>query len=168
MTSFHCPLCPLVFAHRTELEWHVRAEHEDTGERTARLRAEAARALRRAPDAAELERLGSARAEPSVSVFLSTVPASSMTPIDALRLRHLAGQARRRLPPHPDPRVRTSVEDRLIHLVQAAEESPTSRALALYVSTHDMATQSLDAPVEEDVVVSDRFVLVGDHVAPGA
>src|SRR5213076_2501989 len=40
VSVYHCPLCPLIFQYRTEVEWHLREEHRSGSDEEADLRAE--------------------------------------------------------------------------------------------------------------------------------
>ena len=100
MSVYHCPLCPLIFQYRSEVEWHLREEHRSRRDEEADLRAELAAAGRLDWD--RLQALRSSGAGPAVTLLLATTPASSMTVLDIARLRQLADRARRRLPGEPD------------------------------------------------------------------
>ncbi len=60
MSAYHCPLCPLIFQHRSEAEWHLREEHRSRVDEEAGLRTELAAAA--AP--LDWERLRILRASP--------------------------------------------------------------------------------------------------------
>ena len=32
MSVYHCPLCPLIFQFRSEVEWHLREEHRSSSD----------------------------------------------------------------------------------------------------------------------------------------
>lgn len=153
MFEYHCPLCPLVFQYRAEVEWHVREEHRSRAGEEAGLRSELA-AAGGLPDRESLRRLRSSRGRPSVTLLLSTAPAATMTGLDIARLRQLAERARRRL--YAEPGRDTSaavVEYRLARAVSAAETLPTQRGVALLVNQHDIGIITLPfAPRDREVV----------------
>jgi hypothetical protein len=99
MTAHQCPRCKLLFAFRTEVEWLLRNEHRSAVEKEAELRAEL-RSARELGEAA-LTKLQSTPAGPSVTLLLGTVPASTMTSLDAARLHRLAHRAADRLQVQP-------------------------------------------------------------------
>jgi hypothetical protein len=153
MSVYHCPLCPLIFQYRSEVEWHLREEHRSRADEAAELRAELAVATRPL-DPDRLTHLRSSRTSPSVTLLLSTTPAATMTVLDIARLRQLAGRARRRLfaEPHLDAPV-TVVEDRLAKAVSSAESQPTDRGLAVLVNKDDLAIITLPfAPRDRHIV----------------
>jgi len=154
---YHCPLCPLVFEYRTEVEWHLREEHRSRADEEADLRAELAAAS--APlDWNRLCALRSSKGHPSVSLLLSTVPSATMTPLDIARLRQLAERARRRLSAEPDHDIRNSlVEHRLAQAVSTAETLSTERGLALLVNPNDLVILRLAFAPRDREVVDDRF-----------
>ncbi|HET9077634.1 MAG TPA: hypothetical protein VFN68_11940, partial [Acidimicrobiales bacterium] len=153
MSVYHCPVCPLIFQYRTEVEWHLREEHRSRADEAADLRLELAAATR-SLDWRRLDQLRSSKASPSVTLLLSTAPAATMTVLDIARLRQLAERARRRLAaePHVDTAV-SVVEDRLSKAVSAAESQPTDRGLAVLVNRDDLAIVKLPfAPRDRHVV----------------
>ena len=155
MSVYHCPLCPLIFQYRTEVEWHLREEHRSRADEAAELRAELA-AANRPLDADRLTHLRSSKSSPSVTLLLSTTPAATMTVLDIARLRQLAERARRRLlgEPHLNTPV-TVVEERLARTVSAAESRPTDRGVAVLVNKDDLAIIALPfAPRDRHVVDS--------------
>src|SRR6516165_2329429 len=139
MPVYHCPLCPLIFQYRTEVEWHLREEHRSGSDEEADLRAE----LRAAANPLGWERLQELRSavdHPSVSLLVATTPASSMSVLDVARLRQLADRARRRLPAEPGQGTAVPViEHRLSRAVASAEGSPTDRGLVLLVNQRHIA-----------------------------
>ncbi len=156
MTVYHCPLCPLIFEHRTEVERHIREEHRSHAEDEASLRTELARAGKLSWD--RLAVLRSSVRGPAVSLLLATTPASSMTVLDIARLRQLADRSRRRL--RAEPHTGTSVdvvENRLSRVVAAAEASPTDRGLAILVSSDQMALVPLPFEPRDRVAVDRAF-----------
>ena len=44
MSVYHCPLCPLIFQFRSEVEWHLREGHRSSSDEESDLRAELAAA----------------------------------------------------------------------------------------------------------------------------
>ena len=153
MPIFHCPLCPLIFECRGDVEQHVNTEHRSRADADAGWRAELAAAT--GPfDAERLVQLRSSEAVPSVTLLLSTAPAAVMTVLDIARLRQLAGGARRRL--LAEPRADTAVpvgEDRLARVVSVAESQATDRGMAVMVNGDDMAVVKLPfAPRDRHVV----------------
>lgn len=153
MPVYHCPLCPLIFQYRSEVEWHLREEHRSRADEAADLRAELAAAARPL-DHQLLTRLRSSQTGPSVTLLLETSPAATMTVLDVARLRQLAERARRRLAaePHRETAV-TVVEDRLAKAVSAAESQATDRGLAVMVNGDQLAVVTLPfAPRDRHVV----------------
>ena len=153
MSVYHCPLCPLIFQFRSEVEWHLREEHRSRADEAADLRAELSAATRPL-DHQLLTRLRSSQAGPSVTLLLATSPAATMTVLDVARLRQLAERARRRLAaePHRETAV-TVVEDRLTKAVSAAESQATDRGLAVLVNGDHLAIVALPfAPRDRHVV----------------
>jgi len=153
MSVYHCPLCPLIFQYRTEVEWHLREEHRSRADEAADLRVELAAATRPL-DRDRLSQLRSSRSSPSVTLLLSTAPAATMTVLDIARLRQLAERARRRLSaePHVDTAV-SVVADRLAKAVSAAESQATDRGIAVLVNKNDLAIITLPfAPRDRHVV----------------
>ena len=156
MSVYHCPLCPLIFQFRTEVEWHMREEHRSRADETADLRAELAAAGDLSWD--RLEALRSSTSGPAVSVLLATTPAASMTVLDIARLRQLAERSRRRL--RTEPQGGTSVplvEHRLSKVVAAAEASPTDRGLAILVNCEEMALITLPFEPRDRAAVDRSF-----------
>jgi len=153
MSVYHCPLCPLIFQYRTEVECHLREEHRSRADEAADLRVELAAATR-ALDWDRLSQLRSSKASPSVTLLLGTTPAATMTVLDTARLRQLAERAHRRLStePHVEAAI-TVLEDRLAKAVSAAESQPTDRGVAVLVNKDDLAIVQLPfAPRDRHVV----------------
>ena len=143
MSVYHCPLCPLIFQYRTEVEWHLREEHRSRTDEEADLRAELAAAAG-GLDWDRLQALRSSTAGPSVTLLLATTPASSMTVLDIARLRQLADRARRRLPAEPDRGTTApTVAHRVAKAVAAAEGSATDHGLAVMVNPNQLAIVTL-------------------------
>lgn len=157
MSVYHCPLCPLIFQHRSETEWHVREEHRSRADEAADLRAELAAAARPL-DWEHLNQLRSSKVGPSVTLLLATVPAAAMTVLDIARLRQLAERARRRLSAeaHRDTG-QGVVEDRLSKTVSAAESQPTDRGMAVLVNRHHLDIITLPFGPRDRQVVDRRF-----------
>jgi len=157
MSVYHCPLCPLIFQYRTEVEWHLREEHRSRADEAADLRAELAAATRPL-DWEHLSQLRSSTASPSVTLLLSTAPAATMTVLDIARLRQLAERARRCLAAEPYPHTANGVvEDRLSKAVSAAESQPTDRGIALLVNQHHLAIITLPFGPRDRHVVDRGF-----------
>ncbi len=157
MSVYHCPLCPLIFQYRTEVEWHLREEHRSRTDEEADLRAELAAAAG-SLDWDRLQALRSSTAGPSVSLLLATTPASSMTVLDIARLRQLADRARRRLPAEPDRGTTApTVAHRVAKAVAAAEGSPTDRGLAVMVNPNQLAMVTLPFEPRDRAVVDRAF-----------
>jgi hypothetical protein len=157
VTVYHCPLCPLIFEHRTDLDRHLDQEHRSRGGPAADLGAD----LVAAPIALDWNSLKAIRAAaggPSVSLLLATTPASTMTVLDVARLRQLADQARRRLPAEPGSGIAVPVvEHRLSRALAIAECSRTDRGLALLVSCSEMAVVALPFGPRDRVIVDRKF-----------
>ena len=86
MSVFHCPVCPLIFEFRTEVEHHLRNEHRSRRDEQAKLTAETAAAASEI-DWPLLRSLQSARRGVAVTLLLATTPAPVMTSLDVTRLR---------------------------------------------------------------------------------
>jgi hypothetical protein len=157
MAVYHCPVCPLIFQFRTEVEWHLREQHRSRTDEEADLRAEVNAAWRRL-DWLTLRALRAANTGPAVSLLLATSPAPAMSVLDVARLRQLADRARRRLPAEPDhgPGLRV-LEHRLARVVAAAEGRPTGRGLAMFVGYHDMAVIELPFGPRDRAVIDRTF-----------
>ncbi len=157
MSVYHCPLCPVVFEDPTEVEWHVREEHRSRSGDEADLRLELAADAGHL-DWGRLETLRAASGSPSVSLLLSTTPASSMTVVDVTRLRQLADRARRRLPAEPgQATVAPTVARRISTAVAAAEGSATDRGLAILVNLRQIAIVTLPFEPRDRAVVDQAF-----------
>jgi hypothetical protein len=157
VSVYHCPLCPVVFEDPSEVEWHVREEHRSRSGAEADLRLELAADAGHL-DWGRLETLRAASGHPSVSLLLSTTPASSMTVVDVTRLRQLADQARRRLPAEPgQATVAPTVALRISTAVAAAEGSPTDRGLAVFVNVPQIAIVTLPFRPRDRTVVDRAF-----------
>jgi hypothetical protein len=157
MSVYHCPLCPLIFEHRTEVEWHLREEHRSRADEELDLRAELGSAAIRL-DWDRLQELRASSHTPSVSVLFATTPASSMTVLDVARLRHLADRARRRLNSEPERgSAAPVVEHRLSRAVAEAEGSATDRGMAILVNEHELAIISLPFEPRDRAAVDRGF-----------
>jgi hypothetical protein len=157
MAVYRCPLCPLVFRYRTEVESHLREEHRSRPSEEADFRAELAQATSTL-DCELLRKLRSSRARPSVTLLLATAPAATMTGLDIARLRHLAERARQRLSHEPDREGPTQVvEHRLSKTVAAAETVPTERGLVVMVNQHYLAIVTLPFEPRDRNVTDDCF-----------
>jgi hypothetical protein len=157
MAVYHCPLCPLIFTYRTEVEWHMRQEHRSRADEEDELRDELAAALA-ALDRDRLDALRSLTGDLSVSLLLATTPAGSMTVVDIARLRQLADRAARRLfaEPHSDGSA-PAVQHRLSRLVAVAEGSPADHGLAVFVNSRHMAIYRLPFGPRDRGIVDRAF-----------
>lgn len=157
MSTYHCPLCPLIFEYRTEVEWHLREEHRSRLDEEADLRAEVAAAARPL-DRERLQALRAGGSRPSISLLLATAPAEAMTVLDVARLRQLADRARRRLARERERHNSIGViEHRLARAVSAAESLPTDRGLAVLVNDQQLAIVALPFPPHDRHVVGSGF-----------
>jgi Bacterial archaeo-eukaryotic release factor family 3 len=155
----HCPLCPLIFESRSEVQTHLRDEHRSRPNDDAGLRAEVA-AAHVTLDWAQLRALISTPDSPSISLLLATTSAPSMTDDDVTRLRRLADMARHRLSDTPDydPSV-GALEHRLSRAVAEAEGSPTDRGLGIFVNAQEIAILTLPLEPRERAVVDSIFAI---------
>ncbi len=157
MSVYHCPLCPLIFEYRTEVEWHLREEHRSRADEESDLRAELGSAAVRL-DWDRLQELRASSHTPSVSLLLGTTPASSMTVLDVARLRQLADRARRRLNSEPERGgAAPVVEHRLSRAVAAAEGSATQRGMAVLVNEHELGIITLPFEPRDRAAVDRAF-----------
>ena len=156
MTVSHCPLCPLIFQFRTEVEYHLRNDHRSRAEEEADLATELEIAdselswLR-------LRALQSAVSDPSVSLLLDTAPARMMTSLDAARLRRLAERARQRLGLELAGGHLAHMEYRLARAVAAAEGGPTDAGIAIFVSARQLMIMRLPLAPTSRVVIDPTF-----------
>jgi hypothetical protein len=158
MSVYHCPLCPLIFQYRTEVDWHLREEHRSRADEDADLRSELADASGGELDWLRLRALRSSIGHPSVTLLMATTPAATMTMLDVARLRYLTDRARRRLPAEPERATPAAIlEHRLARLVAAAEGSATDRGLAILVNEHDMGIFRLPLEPRDRAVVDPGF-----------
>jgi hypothetical protein len=157
MSVYHCPLCPLIFQYRREVDRHLHQEHRSRAEDSADLRAELSAASRKL-DWEHLGQLRSSAAGPSVTLLLSTAPAATMTVLDVARLRQLGDRARRRLSAEPHSNAAASiVGERLSKAVAAAESQPTDRGMAVLVNQHHLSIISLPFGPRDRHVVDRGF-----------
>jgi hypothetical protein len=157
MSVYHCPLCPLIFQFRTEVEWHLRQEHRSRTDEEADLQLELAGASRRLDEDA-LEELRSSTGGTAVSLLIATTPASTMTGLDVARLRQLADRATRRLSAEPHTASAAPViQHRLARAVAAAEARPTDRGLAIFIDHLQLAMFSLPFSPRDRAVVDPTF-----------
>ncbi|MGH9079065.1 MAG: hypothetical protein ACRDYE_03100, partial [Acidimicrobiales bacterium] len=152
----HCPVCPLIFEHPTEVEWHLRTDHRSHDEEEAQLRAELAGATAEL-DQARLRALQSASDQPAVTLILATTPAATMSGVDVARLRQLGNKARRRLRVDATAGSVAVVEERLSRAIATAEGQPTHQGLALLVSRHHLAMFQLPFQPRDRIVVDSTF-----------
>lgn len=155
MSVFHCPLCPLIFEHRTEVEYHLRNDHRSRADEKAALATELARAGKNL-EWGRLRALQSSRAGTAVTILMATTPAATMTNLDVARLRRFAYQARCRLTAEPGT-VPPTLEERLNLTVLAAESAPTQEGLAILVNARDLAIFHLPFEPADRVVVDPTF-----------
>lgn len=156
MSVSHCPLCPLIFQFRTEVEDHLRNDHRSRAEEEADLGKE----LEGAPHELtwlRLRALQSAASDPSVSLLLDTAPGAMMTSLDAARLHRLARKARQRLSLEVRGGDLSHLEHRLARAVAAAEGGPTDCGIAVLVSARQLAIVRLPLEPKERVVVDPTF-----------
>lgn len=157
MSTYHCPLCPLIFEYRTEVEWHLREEHRSRLDEDADLRTELA-AASRPLDRERLQALRAGAGRPSISLLLATAPAEAMTVLDVARLRQLADRARRGLARERERHSSTGViEHRLARAISVAESLPTDRGLAVLVNNRHLAIVALPFPPRDRHVVGGAF-----------
>jgi hypothetical protein len=156
MTAHRCPRCKLLFAFRTELEWHLRNDHHPAVEEEVGLRVELKSAHE--VDESALADLQSSPVGPAVTVLLGTVPASVMTSLDAARLRRLAHRAADRLQLEPGAPT-TALRHRLARAVAAAEGAPTDHGLAILANTDHLALFRLPFDPGDRVVVDPTFAI---------
>lgn len=155
MSVFHCPLCPLIFEHRTEVEYHLRNDHRSRADEKAALATELAGASK-SLEWGRLRALQSSKAGTAVTVLMATTPAATMTTLDVARLRRLAYQARCRLTAEGPP-VAPGLEERLNLTVVAAESAPTQEGLAILVNMRELAIFHLPFEPSDRVVVDPTF-----------
>lgn len=156
MPVFHCPICPLIFEYRTEVEWHLRNEHRSRSEERAALGKEIDAALRTELDWPLLRSLQSSRAGTAVTLLMRTTAAPAMTRVDVARLRRLAFQARHRIAGEPGG-VSPALDERFARLVAAAEGEPTQEGLALLADAERLALFHLPLAPADRVVVDPTF-----------
>jgi hypothetical protein len=157
VSVYHCPLCPLIFAYRTEVESHLREDHRSGRTEEIDLRAEL-QAAAGPLDRNRLQELRSSGGQLAVSLLLATTPAGSMSVLDVARLRQLADRARRRLPALRDPTTAAPrVEHRLARAVATAEGSATDRGLAVLVNPRQIAIVTLPFEPRDRAVVDQAF-----------
>lgn len=155
MSVFHCPLCPLIFEYRSEVEHHLRNEHRSRADEEAALASELA-AVSRELTWERFGELEASRAGTAVTILMATAPAPAMTSLDVARLRRLAYQARRRVAQEPGA-VPGAVEYRLARTVAAAEGVVTHAGLAILVNAEHLAIFRLPFEPADRVVVDPTF-----------
>lgn len=98
------------------------------------------------------------RADPSVSLLLTTRPGPDLDPTDRARLRALAGRARDRLRSHPD-HARGGITPVLTDLDGLVEElqGPVDHAVALFASPARVARFDLPVEVVDRCVIDPTF-----------
>lgn len=156
MSVLHCPLCPLVFEFRTEVEYHLRNDHRSRRDEEADLRKEL-QAAQSDLTWSRLRALQSAVSDPSVSLLCDTTPALVMTSVDAARLRYLAHKACQRLNLEVRGNDLAQLEHRLARAVAAAEGGPTDAGIAVFVSARTLAIVRLPLEPKQRVVIDPTF-----------
>lgn len=156
MSVFHCPICPLIFEYRTEVEWHLRNEHRSRSDEQAALTKEIEAAMRAELDWSSLRRLQGSRSGTAVTLLMRTTPAPAMTRVDVARLRRLAFEARRRIASEPGG-VPPALDERFARLVAAAEGAPTHEGLAVMANAEQLAVFHLPLAPADRVVVDPTF-----------
>lgn len=156
MSVFHCPICPLIFEYRTEVEWHLRNEHRSRSDEQADLTAEISAAMRAELDWPLLRSLQASRSGTAVTLLMRTTPAPAMTRVDVARLRRLAFQARHRIAGEPGG-APPALDERFARVVAAAEGEPTQEGLALLADAEHLALFHLPLAPVDRVVVDPTF-----------
>jgi hypothetical protein len=156
VSVYHCPICPLIFEFRTEVEWHLRNEHRSRSAEDAELRVEIAAASGELTQD-RLRVLQSSYSRPSVTLLMATTPSPTMSSLDVARLRHLAHLARRRLDCEAQTGTTTSVEHRLARAVSAAEGTATDNGVAVLVNAHQLAIFALPFAPRDRAAIDSRF-----------
>lgn len=110
-----------------------------------------------APTPAEVVLLQSLRAEPAVSVLLTTTPGERMTRDDTARLDRLVGEAAARLELECAPGPRRKLVGVLRELAADAAGRRTRSAVALFAADGTCSSWSLPVPVVDRVVVDPTF-----------
>jgi hypothetical protein len=131
---------------------------------TSPTRARRRRSGGRSPDgavpltAASVLALQGYRADPSVSLLLTTRPGPEVDPTDRARLRALAGEARERLRDHPE-QDRGRIAPMLADLDAMVENlrGPVNRAVALFASPARTARFGLPVEVVDRCVIDPTF-----------
>lgn len=117
-----------------------------------------------------LDRLRRHRADPSVSVLLTTSPAATLCASDVVRLHRLIDQAERRLAVEATPGQARGLTSVLRELAVDVRRMPARRGLALFASERHVEVIHLPTAVGERVVVDPTFAtrdLVGSlHATP--
>lgn len=109
------------------------------------------------PTPAEVVLLQSFRAEPAVSVLLTTTPADRMQRVDAVRLARLVTRAEERLAAECPPELRGRLAGRLRDLAADAAGRRTRSAVALFAADDHASSWSLPVGVADRVVVDPTF-----------
>ena len=94
---------------------------------------------------------------PAISLLLTTVPATRMTPTDAARLRTMAGEAIDRLRRTETRQAIEAVQAALTAVVERAVSSPTSAAVAVLAKADHVDVIPLPVQVRDRVVVDTTF-----------
>jgi hypothetical protein len=104
-----------------------------------------------------LKDLQTQETDPSISVLLGTTPASKLSPLDVWRLHRLSRKALERLHREVRGDPLASLETRLARTVGAADLSPSSEGLGVFVSARQMAIVRLPFAPRERTVVDPTF-----------
>jgi hypothetical protein len=156
VSVYHCPLCPLIFQFRSEVDWHLRNEHRSAADDEHDLSSELSTAGGEL-DEGRLAALRCSAGHPSVSMLLATSPGPTMSSLDVARLRHLTQLARRRLAAEPGGVVNPILEHRLVKAVAAAEANPADHGLAILVNNHHLAILRLPIEPHDRTVIDPAF-----------
>ncbi len=136
-----------------------RTDPSSPSSRTAPRRTRAAGRRAARLSSSQVWRLQSMRSEPSVSLLLTTTPATRLDQSERARLRALHHEALERLTAEPAARAAAvaALRVRLDRLVAKAEHVAPDRALALYASAEHAELIVLPIAVPERVVVDATF-----------
>jgi hypothetical protein len=111
----------------------------------------------RFPNADDVAELGAATHPLSLSLLMTTTPASRMTEADRVQLVALARDAHRRLEEESDRRGAATVRAGLAAAVARAEDGPTDRGLAILVSPGGAHLHHLRVRPRDRVVLDPTF-----------
>ena len=156
VTAYHCPICPLIFPVRADVESHVRNEHRTRADTDVNLRIQVSAATADL-DRPRLRALQASHTFPSISLLMATGPGPTMSGLDIARLRQLVQVAQRRLMAEPGAGAGPNLERRLASAVAAVEGNATDRGVAILVSAYQAATFLLPFAPRDRAVVDPRF-----------